>query len=674
MRATTRQLHRAAVGAAVLGIILAGGGLAAQNGGQPAPQQPVFRGGVDAVTVDAIVLDKDGRAVKDLTAADFEIREAGKLQAITNFRLVETDDGLDDSMAAREILSFDEHTREAARPDNRLFVLFLDDYHVRRENSMRVREQLAAFLNQLTPHDLVAIATPWSSVAGLTFTRNHVAAASNVMAFEGRKYDYTPKNAIEERYQNLPIEQQEQMRNSVAISALANISEYLGTMRDGRKTIVLVSEGMSGSLPSGVRVRAPGLGARQTTGVTGNGRDSFTFFENSSLLLEIQTKLFAAATRNNVSIYTLDPRGLTNFEYGVGEDVSAADDRRIVQETVDMLRVIAEETDGRPIVGRNDPLPALRQMVNDSKTYYLLGYTSSEAPRDGKFHKIEVKVKRAGVDVRARKGYWAYSAEEVARAMAPPKPESPAEVSDALDVLANSSALGRGRAVSVWMGAVRGASPEQARVTFAWEGPLPTAPASPLDTVDHVAIVATTLSGRELFSGSIARGETPGRPMGVVSFDAPPGPLRVRVTAENAKGIRIDNSEEALDVPDFSVPGPLLTTPFLYRGRTARDLQQVRAATMPAPAVLPVFSRAERVLIRFGAYGPAGTRPTVTLRLLNQQGSSIAALPPPAANPAGDLESELGLGAFPPGDYLVEIVAEAAGETVKRLVGLRVTG
>jgi hypothetical protein len=138
--------------------------------------------------------------------------------------------------------------------------------------------------------------------------------------------------------------------------------------------------------------------------------------------------------------------------------------------------------------------------------------------------------------------------------------------------------------------------------------------------------------------------------------------------------MRLDNDEESLEVPDFTGTGPLLTTPFLYRGRTARDLQQVRVAIAPAPAVTPVFSRAERLLIRFGAYGPAGVTPKVTMRLLNQGGSAIAALPAPASGTGGVLESELGLGAFPPGDYLVEIVAELNGETTKRLVGLRVTG
>jgi hypothetical protein len=91
------------------------------------------------------------------------------------------------------------------------------------------------------------------------------------------------------------------------------------------------------------------------------------------------------------------------------------------------------------------------------------------------------------------------------------------------------------------------------------------------------------------------------------------------------------------------------------------------------PTPRRTFSRLERLLIRFGAYGPGGVAPTVSLRLLNQAGDSIAAMPPPASTAAG-FESEFGLSAFPPGDYLVEISAEVNGESAKKLVAIRVTG
>ena len=77
---------------------------------------------------------------------------------------------------------------------------------------------------------------------------------------------------------------------------------------------------------------------------------------------------------------------------------------------MDTLRLLAEQTDGRAIVNRNDLAIGMKQITRDSSAYYLIGYNSSEAPTDGKFHNIRVRVKRPGVQVRARKGYWAFTA------------------------------------------------------------------------------------------------------------------------------------------------------------------------------------------------------------------------------------------------------------------------
>src|SRR5688572_23593059 len=112
----------------------------------PPPQDPTqkpltFRTRIDSVSVDVTVTDRHGRPVTDLTPADFEIREAGKVQAIDTFKLVAAD--VDESAAPlREITSFADQAREAADDRNRVFIIFLDDYHVRQSNSMRVREQL----------------------------------------------------------------------------------------------------------------------------------------------------------------------------------------------------------------------------------------------------------------------------------------------------------------------------------------------------------------------------------------------------------------------------------------------------------------------------------------------------------------------------------------------------
>jgi hypothetical protein len=71
---------------------------------------------------------------------------------------------------------------------------------------------------------------------------------------------------------------------------------------------------------------------------------------------------------------------------------------------MDTLRMLAENTDGRAIVNRNDIAVGMKQITRDSSAYYLIGYNSTQAPTDGKFHNIRVRVKRPGVQVRAQEG------------------------------------------------------------------------------------------------------------------------------------------------------------------------------------------------------------------------------------------------------------------------------
>src|SRR3954470_7050606 len=137
---------------------------AGQAQGQTQPQtppppagpdgQPVFRAGINFVRVDVIVTDKNGNPVGDLKPEDFELVEEGKPQTIQTFKLISLDGGLMSSTnePPRQIRTDDDEESEASRDDVRLFAFFLDDYHVRLENSMQARDQLARFVQtQLGP-------------------------------------------------------------------------------------------------------------------------------------------------------------------------------------------------------------------------------------------------------------------------------------------------------------------------------------------------------------------------------------------------------------------------------------------------------------------------------------------------------------------------------------------
>ena len=96
----------------------------------------------------------------------------------------------------------------------------------------------------------------------------------------------------------------------------------------------------------------------------------------------------------------------------------------------------------------------MKQIIRDSSGYYLLGYTSTQAPTDGKFHEIKVKVNAPRRGRARAQGYWALTAEDARARMAPPKPEAPTAVTAALNAIAEPA---RGRPARFWIGTSRGA-------------------------------------------------------------------------------------------------------------------------------------------------------------------------------------------------------------------------
>ena len=229
---------------------------------------------------------------------------------------------------------------------------------------------------------------------------------------------------------------------------------------------------------------------------TQSGREQTAGWFAQSDLYSKMRDVFDLANRNNVSIYTLDPRGLATNEFGIEENIGPQQDARTLQVTQDTLRVLAEETDGRAIVNRNTLDAGLAQITNDSSFYYLLGYNSTQAPTDGKFHEIKVRVKRGSVDVRARKGYWAITADELAKA-ANPTPEVAKPIQQALASIATS--VQSGKYVRTWVGAERGDN-GKTRMTLVWE-PLPQQPGVTRDAPGRVSVLAASEQGDLLFRG-----------------------------------------------------------------------------------------------------------------------------------------------------------------------------
>ena len=648
------------------------GGAEAEAVGDAQPQIPVFRTGINFVRVDAIVTDDDGAPVLDLTTDDFRVFEDDVEQTIESFRLVEITGLPDPALPPPSSIRNDyDQEREAARPDSRIFVFFLDDYHVRRENGVRMRADLVEFVEtQLRPTDLVGVMYPLTPIMDVRLTRNHDQVVRALEGFEGVKYDYRPRNMYEHVYANFPTQTVEIIRNDVSLSALKALAIHLGGLREGRKSVIVLSEGYSNYVPPQLRnldaLSGGFFNPQRYDPLAGESRIEETqqFFEMSYMRSELAYTA-DIANRNNTSFYMVDPRGLSVGEFDSSQvPIDMRTDYRMLRELQDTLHVLADETDGRAIVNRNDLLPGLTQIVADQSAYYLLGYTSSVAPTDGEFHEIEVEVLREDVRVRARRGYYALTAENAARVLAPPKPEPPRAVDTALATLAEPR---RGRYVRTWVGARRG-DRGRTELTFVWE-PIGGDRARRQESASQVMLMA--MSDRSAYF----RGEVPGPRRGRmprVRFDVDPGALELNIGIEDEYGDVLDRDIDELVAPDFTAPDVALSTPQVLRARNAVEMRGLIGDVDALPTASRFFRRTDQLLFRVEAYAPGDIAPRVRARLLSREGTAMMELP--VAAPEGDRPHEvlLQLSPFPRGDYLVELTAEAGGETASTLVAFRV--
>jgi VWFA-related protein len=648
----------------------------AQQPPQDPQQRPIFKSGINFVRVDVIVSDKDGNPILDLKPEDFVVEEDGEPQKIEQFDVVKIDP-LDQVQGPinGEIRSAQDEEREAARPEVRMFVILLDDYHVRRGNDMAVRKPLIDFIqNQLAPADMVAIMYPLTPVGDITFTRNQSALISAIEKFEGRKFNYVPRNQFEEQVAYYPAATVERIRNQITMSALKAAAVRMGGLREGRKSIIFVSEGFTSALPPQLAdpvAAYPGMGNPNRGNPMASTDERYAWSTTVDMLTELRD-VFQTVNTQNTSIYSVDPRGLAAFEYGINEGVGLQQDSAGLKASLDSLHILSNNTEGRAIVNRNDLATGMKQIMRDSSGYYLLGYTSSEAPTDGKFHEIKVSVKRRGVDVRARKGYWALTKEDVARILAPPKPEPPAAVTKALTAIVEPPG---GRPARFWIGTARG-DKGMAKVTFAWEPGATEGPAArDVAPASQVQLTAVAPDGRPLFRGRVPQSTSASSATapagGSVTFEAPPGQLQMRMTVEGDRGQVLDSSIRELTVPDYTTVEVTLGTPRVYRARTARDIQTIRANPATPPTADREFSRAERLLVRIEAYAPGGVSPAVTGRLLNRGGTAMSDLSFKAVD-GGAFETELPLSALAAGEYLIEFNAATESGKAKDTIAFRV--
>ncbi len=652
------------------------------------PPQPTFRTDINFVRVDAIVTDKQGRPVADLKPEDFEVQEDGKPQSIETFKLIRVDGHPPPGESApREINSVYAEEAEARRDDVRLFVIFFDDYHVRLGASLAVKDPLVRFIDtQVGPLDMIAMMYPLDPLRAVSFTRNKKAVIQQILSWQGRKYQYIPpRNVFEEQYANYPVNIVEKIRNQVSLSALRGLMTRLGGMREGRKTVIVVSEGYTDYVPPQLQSgnAQSGMRGRGTSAMTADAsvdpmgamsEDRNRFFGDMDIRM-LMRDVTTEANRNNVSMYMLDPRGLAGFEFDIDEGVGMSADYSSLRTTQDSLRLLAEETDGRAIVNRNDLGGGLQQMMRDASAYYLLGYSSSTAPTDGRFHQIRVRVKRPGIEVRARRGYWALRADEAAAVLAPARAAPPPDINIALSDI---DRIARAKTVRTWVGYAPDPS-GKTRVLFSWEPVVggPGTAGATAEPVTQVTVMAANDTEGPVFRGKMPAGDAAAGASGSVagggqtSFLITPGAAQVKVSAEGTGGSVLQSDLVDLAVPDFTKEPQVVGTPALFRARTARDLQALMSAATAQPTATRQFSRTEKLLLRVHV---TGAEPAI--RLMSRTGDGMSALVVRAAPQGSPFthEAEIPLASLPAGDFLIEVKAGAAPDAPRRLTGVKVTG
>ncbi len=578
------------------------------------------------VRVDVIATDGGGRRVENLKPADFELREDGIPQSIDEARFIKIDKTIVSGEPPLDIQSDGDERREASRPDARLFAIFMDEYHVSAAHSWRVRDAVTRFLDAtIRPADLIVVMRPLDSLLNIRMTRDRGRVRAIVEAFEGRKEEYTPRTPSERNLMAGTPARIEQVRAQVTTSALNALALHLGSLNsEARKTLVVVSEGLA---------RVEGR----------RGLESLPTIDS----------VIRSANRSNVSIYAVDPR----------ESVDALSP----QADAGGLDALTEATDGQAIVNVTDLSAGMRRIDADSSAYYLLVYTAAHAP-DGRSHEVRVTVKKPDIAVRTRKGYWAPAPDDGLRALLPgPRPPS------ALEPARHISPL-----IRPWFGASRGAA-GKTRVTFVWEptNPVPTGRAKPI-YASRIVLKALVADGTSLFDGPVLpagplRPDAADEAQARAVFDAPPGPLRLRISIEDETGQAIDSDVREIVVRDLNAP-VALGTPEILRARTARDFHAIESDPDAAPVASREFSRTERLLVRFPAYAPSGTPLTVSARLLNRAGQPMRELTiQQGAAASAPNEIDLPLAALAAGQYAIELTAKSPAGEVKDLLEFRVT-
>jgi VWFA-related protein len=584
-------------------------------------QAPTFKSAVEYVEVDVVVTNAQGQFVRDLKKEDFQVSEDGKRQAVTDFTLIDIPiEKYDRPLYASQPIEPDVRTNE--RPfEGRVYVMVVDDLHTEPLRLQRTKSAAKQFIQQrLGANDLMAIVhTAGSDDASQEFTNNKRLLVAAVEKTTGRALESATairnQNAIATGGRNIDDTQdlERAMNAENTLRMVRDIATWFSTVHGRRKTILFVSEGIDYDMSN----------VMESPGQPGS---------RGSVVLAATREAIDAAMRSNVSIYGIDPRGLVGvddigIEYAAGPNDSNLGQRGFQNEQnlrQDSLRTLSEETGGFAVVGRNDLVNAYDRIVADNSSYYVLAYYPPSDKRDGKFHKIDVKVNRPGLVTRSRRGYMSPSGKAPApRPAAPPGTTSPTSRTAALlDALASPLPVS-GLTMHVSLAPFKGTAPN-ASVLFTAEVRGRDLSLVPNDALE-LSFMAVDVKGKtragsdDTITMTSLRPETRARveASGLRVFsrlELPPGRYQMRIAGHDTSGGAVGSVAYDLEVPDFyklpfSMSGLVMTSPSTS-GMVVVKADAELMNVLPAPPVTErSFPRTDEIALFAEVYDNAGSTP-----------------------------------------------------------------
>jgi VWFA-related protein len=344
-------------------------------------QQLVEKIDVNLVNVDVTVTSK-GHSIQGFTKDDFEVREDGVVQTITNFYAVENAPALAAETGVRPA-----PLAEAASPVDERFrrkVLLIVDYaHTSKINRNRALERLEEFIDDRFTGgqydwSIALAGSEMKIVLPLTSDKARIHDCIEAIRHD-RMWQPAPDEPASSFAVRLPFMDPFEGMNDPVYTAIAfravreGARAFAGT--DGKKIILLLSAGFG----KGMDINASEIPSDNF------GAAAAAVASMSRQMMSLRDELIREANASNLNFYCIDPEAMR-------------------KETSSALYWMGRETGGALLAG-NFPEKALRQFDELSSNFYSLAFRPEHA-EDFKYHRITVRLKKAGsYKLQYRDGY-----------------------------------------------------------------------------------------------------------------------------------------------------------------------------------------------------------------------------------------------------------------------------